>query len=154
MRDAEIAATLRRAATLIDDHALLDALLGTINPYARGGAFTEAELATVMKVMVQTVNDWRKRHGIAGGVITSPPPASEPVDDLELAAFRAAEERVMDVRERVAVVLGEVTQHILALEKGERYRNRHEQERLVADGIGEIWGELARVRLLMRESVD
>lgn len=152
MRDVELAGTLRQIADRLDDHALLDVLLASINPFTCGGAFTEAELANVTRAQVQTVNDWGGRHGIVGGMIISPPPSQEPVDDLELAAFRAAEERLCDVRRQVEALLDEVTHHVLALEKGERYRERHAQERKIGDGIGEIWSELVRVRLLMRES--
>jgi len=157
MRDSDIAATLRRAATIIDDHALLDVLLANINPCARGGAFTTEELANVTRAQVQTVNDWRKRHGIVGAsaVVTTAaavPDANDRDFSLEVAAFRSAEERIMDVRRQVDVVLSEVTSHVIAVEKGERYRHRHEEERRVADMVGEIFGELARVRLLMRES--
>lgn len=154
MRDAELAFTLRRIADRLDDHALLGVLLAAINPYARGGAFTEAELANVTRAQVQTVNDWRRRHGIVSGTTISPPPSHEPTDDLELAAFRAAEERLCDVRQRVEVTLGMVTQHILALEKGKRFRDRAVQERMVGEGVNEMWDELARVRLYMRESGD
>ena len=154
MHDAELAATLRRIADRLDDHALLDVLLANIDPFTYGGVFTNDELANVTRALVQTVNDWRRRHGIVSGTTISPPPSHEPTDDLELAAFRAAEERLCDVRQRVEVTLGMVTQHILALEKNKRFRHRHEQERMVADGVAEIWAELARVRLYMRESGD
>jgi len=155
MRDIDLAANLRQIADQIEDHALLDALLATINPYARGSASTNTELATAMKAQVQTVNDWRRRHGIVGGVVTSSAAVQDANDrdfSLEVAAFRSAEERLCVVLKLCDVVLCEVTSHVLALENGKRYRNRHEQERVVADLIGEIWGELARVRLLMRES--
>jgi hypothetical protein len=152
VRDADLATALRHAADLIDDHALLDALLATINPYARGSASTNEELAIAMKAQVRIVNDWRRRHGIVGGVVVEGAAMGDADHYLEMAAFRSAEERLCDVRRRVEAALGEVTSHVLALEKGKRIRNRHEQERFVADRIGEIWGELARVRLLMRES--
>lgn len=151
VRDTDLAATLRHAADLIDDHTLLDALLATINPYTRGDASTEAELANAMKAQVRTVVDWRQRHGIVGGVLTSLPTADTNYN-LEIAAFQAAGERLCDIKQQVDAVRDIATQHVLALEKGKRYRDRHEQERVVADKIGEIWSELARVRLLMRES--
>lgn len=152
MRDTDLAATFRRIADRLDDHTLLDVLLANINQYARGGAFTEAELANVTRAQVRSVNDWRRRQGIVGGEITSSPAAGGANDDLELAAFRAAEERLCDAGRQVEAVLGEVTRHVIALEERKRYRDRAAEERLVADMVGEIWGELARVRLLMRES--
>ena len=155
MRDSDLAATLRHAADLIDDHALLDALLAAINPYARGSASTNEELATAMKAQVRIVNDWRKRHNITGGVVVDGV-AAEDVDDhdysLEVMAFRSAEERMCEIAQLVDALLKELTRHVLAVEAGKRYRARHEQERKISDDIVEIWGGLASVRLLMRES--
>ena len=155
MRDADLAATFRHLADRLDDLALLNLMLANIDPYARGGVFTEAQLANVTRAQVQTVNNWRKRGGSVGGVVVASAAKqdTETADNyLELAAFKSTEERLMDVRQRVDAVLGEVTRHVIALEERKRYRKRAAEERLVADMIGEIWGELARVRLLMRES--
>ena len=155
MRDSDLAATLRHAADLIEDHALLDTLLACINPYARGSASTNEELAIAMKAQVRIVNDWRRRHNLTGGVVTSSA-AVQGADDydysLELAAFRSAEERMCEIAQLVDALLNELTQHVLAVEKGKRYRARHEQERKISDDIVEIWSGLASVRLLMRES--
>lgn len=155
MRDTDLAAALRHAADLIDDHTLLDALLATINPYARGSASTNEELATAMKAQVRIVNDWRRRHNLTGGVVVEGA-AAEDVDDhdysLEVMAFKSAEARMCEIAQLVDTLLNELTQHVLAVEKGKRYRARHAQERKISDDILEIWGGLASVRLLMRES--
>lgn len=83
--------------------------------------------------------------------LAAAPQPAENLDDLELAAFRSAGERLRDIGQQVETLHDEIARHILLLEAGTRYRNRHKQERFVADMIGEIWGELASVRLLMRE---